>query len=76
MPDNSLAKYLSKEYKGVIQSVQVYNGTSKEGSPYYAIDIVLCNGYKSRMFLKSAEQFAWTNAFDMIETQKQIDNNF
>lgn len=74
---DNMQKYLGKELKGAISSLQVVQGTAREsGKPYYAIDITFINGYQKRMFISNAEQFAWTNAFDQLETQVQINANF
>lgn len=75
--DNSLAKYMNKNLKDVICDLQVAQGTAKDsGNIYYCIEISFINGYKKRLFLKSDEQFAWSNAFDMLETNNVIDSNF
>lgn len=75
--DNLLQNYFNKELKDAIQSVQVVQGTAKDsGNIYYAIEITFINNYKKRLFLRSDEQFAWCNAFDMIESNQVIQNNF
>lgn len=72
--DNTLSNYLNKDLKGVISNLQVVQGTAKDsGNIYYAIEISFINGYKKRLYLRSDEQFAWTNAFDQLLTEKQID---
>lgn len=72
--DNTLSNYLNKDLKGVISNLQVVQGTAKDsGNIYYAIEISFINGYKKRLYLRSDEQFAWTNAFDQFLTEKQID---
>lgn len=75
--ENSLQKYLGKDMKGVIAGLEVVQGTAKDsGNTYYAIEISFINGYKKRLFLRSDEQFAWTNAFEQLLTQKQVDAEF
>lgn len=75
--DNTLSKYINKDLKGVIADLQVVQGTAKDsGNIYYAIEISFINGYKKRLFLRSDEQFAWTNAFDQLLTQKQVEAEF
>lgn len=75
--DNSLAKYMNKNLKNCIADIQVVQGTAKDsGNVYYAIEMSFINGYKKRLFLRSDEQFAWTNAFDQLDTQTQIVNEF
>ena len=74
--ENQLAKYLGRDLRGVIGGIEVVSGTSKEGKPYYCIEISLINSYKKRLFLRSDEQFAWTNAIDLYDTQKQVDTIF
>lgn len=77
MEQNQLAKFIGKDLKGSIGKVEVVQGTAKDsGNIYYAIEISFINGYKKRLFLRSDEQFAWCNAFDMLETQSQIDSAF
>lgn len=71
--ENTLQKYLGKELKDAIASVQIVQGTAKDsGNIYYAVKMTFINGYEKRLFLQSAEQFAWTNAFDLVETNKVI----
>lgn len=71
---NSLAQYLNMELKGIIASVEVFQGTAKEtGSPYYAIDLKFINGYSKRLFLKQDEQFAWVNAIEQLQVSNQMD---
>lgn len=74
--ENRLSNYLNRELKDSIGSMRVIQGTSKEGKPYYAIEIRFINQYSKRLFLKSDEEFAWTNAFDQLETQVQVNANF
>lgn len=75
--DNALVRYLGKELKGAISSLKVVQGTARDsGNTYYAIELAFINGYTKRIFLRSDEQFAWTNAFEQLETQKQVDANF
>lgn len=74
--DNPLQKYMGKELKDVIASLTTVQGTSKDGAIYYCVEIAFINGYKKRVFLKSDEAFAWCNAFDLLETNKQVIDNF
>lgn len=75
--ESTLAKYLGKELKGSVGSIQVVQGTAKDsGNIYYAIDVTLTNGYKYRKFLRGSEEFAWSNAFDQLDMQKQVDAAF
>lgn len=77
MDNNTLAKYLGKDLKKIINDLQVVQGTAKDsGNIYYAIEITFINGYKKRLFLRADEQFAWVNAFDMLDAQATIDKNF
>lgn len=72
-----LQKYLNRDLKSAIANLQVVQGTAKDsGNVYYAIEITFINGYQHRLFLRGAEQFAWTSAFDLIQTQQQMDNAF
>lgn len=72
-----LQKYLNKDLKAAISKVEVIQGTAKDsGNVYYAVEITFINGYSQRIFLRGAEQFAWTSAFDLIQTQQQIDRAF
>lgn len=75
--DNSLQKYIGRELKDAIQSMQVVQGQAKNsGYSYYAIDITFINGYKQRIFLRGAEAYAWTSAFDLITVNKQVESAF
>lgn len=74
---DNLAKYMNKELKGAIAHVGVVQGTAKDsGNIYYAVELEFINGYKKRLFLQQAEQFAWTNAFEQLETQVQVNASF
>ena len=75
--ENQLAKYLGKDLKGAIAKVEVVQGTAKDsGNLYYAVELTFINSYKKRLFLRSDEAFAWSNAFDQLETQSQINAAF
>ena len=75
--ENSLQKYLGRELKDSIQSMLVVQGQAKDsGTTYYAIELTFINGYKQRVFLRGAESFAWTAAFDLITVNKQVENAF
>lgn len=77
--DNTLAKYFNKEDYAtkVVKACRVVQGTARDsGNTYYALEIEFINGFTKRIFPNDAERFAVTNAFDMIDTQKTIDNNF
>lgn len=71
-----MEKYINRELKDSIESLQVRQGTSKEGTSYYYISLVLNNNFEKRIYAQSAEQFAFCNAFDLMDTQKQVDVNF
>lgn len=74
--DNTLSKYMGVELKAAIDSLSVVSGTARDsGNTYYAVEISFINGYKKRIFLKSDEAFAWTNAFELLKTQSIVDNN-
>ena len=78
MNDNSISKYLGRnDLIKALAKIEVVQGTAREsGNTYYAIELTFINGYKARIFLRGAESFAWCNAFDMIQTQQQIDSDF
>lgn len=72
-----LSKYLDRELIGAIRSMRVQQGKAKDsGNTYYYIELFFNNGYNKRLFLTSDEIFAWCNAFEMLETNKVIDNEF
>ena len=74
---DNLAKYMNKDLKGAIGRLSVVQGTAKDsGNIYYAVELEFINGYKKRLFLQSAEAFAWTNAFEQLETQVQVNASF
>lgn len=74
MEQNQLVKYLGQDYVKAIRSIQVKQGTTKEGSIYYYLSLLFINGYEYRMFLKSDQQFAVSNAFELLNTQKSVDS--
>lgn len=77
MDNTQMSKYLNKDLKKVLSSMEVVQGTAKDsGNLYYAIELTFINGYKKRLFLRSDEQFAWTNAFDMLEAQSLVEAAF
>ena len=65
-------KYINQEMKNVIQSVQFKKGKTKEGTEYTYLNLTLINGYNHRIFLRDAEQFAFFNAFDVLNVSKQM----
>lgn len=75
--ENSLQKYLGRELKESLQSIQVVQGQAKDsGNIYYAVELTFINGYKQRIFLRGAEAYAWTSAFELITVNKQVENAF
>lgn len=74
--ENKLAQYHNKDLRPAIQNMTVVQGTSKEGNVYFAVEITFINGYQKRIFLKSDEQFAWCNAFDMINANQTVEAQF
>lgn len=67
MPDGTMSKYLNKDLTAAIAMLRVSQGTAKEtGNLYYFVELEFINGFKKRIFLKSDEQFAWCNAFDVL----------
>lgn len=74
---DTLQKYMNKDLKDSIAKLEVVQGTAKDsGNIYYAIEISFINGYSKRIFLSGAEQFAWVNAFEQLETQIQVNKEF
>lgn len=74
---DQLSKYLDRDLRGAIRSMRVQQGKAKDsGNVYYYIELIFNNGYNKRLFLSSDETFAWCNAFEMLETNKVIDNEF
>lgn len=74
---DQLSKYLDRDLRGAIRSMRVQQGKAKDsGNVYYYIELIFNNGYNKRLFLSSDETFAWCNAFEMLETNKFIDNEF
>lgn len=71
MSDNPLAQYINREYKDVIKSLQVVQRTSKDGNPYFCIEMHLVNGFDKIFFTSREEVFAWSNAFDMLDSNIQ-----
>lgn len=74
---DQLSKYLDRDLRGAIRSMRVQQGKAKDsGNVYYYIELIFNNGYNKRLFLSSDETFAWCNAFEMLEINKVIDNEF
>lgn len=74
---DDFSRYMNRNLKDTIVKLEVIQGTAKDsGNVYYALEFTLINGYTKRLFLQNAEQFAFINAFQQLDTQKQIDNNF
>lgn len=75
--DNGLAAYMGRNLKDSISNLEVCQGTAKEsGNIYYYVQITFINGYSKRLYLQSSEAFAFTNAFEMIQTNSDLDSNF
>lgn len=75
--DNGLAAYMGRNLKDAISNVEVCQGTAKDsGNIYYYVQISFVNGFQKRLYLQSAEAFAFTNAFDMVKIKSDIDLNF
>ena len=75
--DNGLAVYMGRNFKDSISNLEVCQGTAKDsGNIYYYVQITFINGYTKRLYLQSSEAFAFTNAFDMLQTNNDIDSNF
>lgn len=71
--ENSLAPYVGQDVKNIIKKMEIVQRTSKDGNPYFAIEMTFCNGYTKLLFVNSQELFAWTNALEMLDTEKQIE---
>lgn len=73
--ENQLSKFMGRELKDAIASIQVVQGTAKDsGNLYYCIELHFINGFTKRIYLQSAEQFAWCNAFDLIKVNDLVNN--
>lgn len=69
-------KYMNKNYKDVIDNIQVKQGTAKDsGNTYYFLELHFINGYSARIFCLGDKQFAIQNALDLYESQ-QLDSAF
>lgn len=72
-----IEKFKDQELKDVVRSIRVYEGRAKDsGNVYYALDLHLTNGYTKRLFLNNEESFAWINALELLDTDKQIQGVF
>lgn len=65
--DNS--KYINKNIIKVLKSLDIKQGTSKEGSSYLYLDLVFNNGYAKRVFINNESMFAIRNAVDLMTAQ-------
>lgn len=72
-----LQQYLDQELKGAIRSVRVQQGKAKDsGNIYYYVQLIFINGYEKRIFLNNDESFAWINAFQQLESERQLTNEY
>ena len=70
---NQLNKYIGRDVKKIVKNVNIVSAVAKTGNPYTCVDIVLINGYTKRLFLKSEEEFCFTNAIELLDTQTIVD---
>ena len=77
--ENELSKYYGHDESAqkVVKACRVVQGTARDsGNTYFALELEFVNGYKKRIFPNDAERFAISNAFDLVEMQKQVDVAF
>lgn len=67
---DKLAQYTGKNYKNIIDKLEVTQRTSKDGNPYYAIILTMTNGFQKMIFIDAREQFGWISAFDSLDFEK------
>lgn len=58
-----------QDIKDAIKEVNFCEGTSKSGSKYYFIKLVLINGGEERIFLNNDSKFKWDNAVSLLENK-------
>lgn len=71
--ENKLNKYIGRDVKKIVKNIDIVSAVAKSGSPYTCVDITLINGYTKRLFLKSEEEFCFTNAIEMLDANTIID---
>lgn len=71
-----MEKYYNLDFKDAIRSIQVKQGTSKEGSPYTYIELSFINNYSKRIFMNDEMKFAIFNSIDtmMASGNKEAEN--
>lgn len=55
----------------MVVSTEIIKGTSKKGNEFYAIEIVLKNGYKMRLFPSYAESFILKSLYDKENNERR-----
>lgn len=66
MNENPLQQYIGKTYD-IVDSVEVKQGTSKDGAPYCYVELHFINGFTKRLYPNDAERFAIISAFEASE---------
>lgn len=68
---SNLSMYKGQELKNAIKTVQIKDGTTKEGNSYEYLEIEYINGFKTRSYFNSINEFGYLNAFETFSRQNQ-----
>lgn len=63
---SNLSTFKGQELKTAIKSVQIKDGTTKDGNSYEYLEIEYINGFKTRTYFNSMNEFGYLNAFQSI----------
>lgn len=68
---SNLSIYKNQELKNAIKSVTIKDGTTKDGNPYEYLEIEYINGFRTRTYFNSMNEFGYLNAFQTATNQNQ-----
>lgn len=68
---SNLSTYKNQELKNSIKTMQIKDGTTKDGNPYEYLEIEFINGFKTRTYFNSMNEFGYLNAFETASRQNQ-----
>lgn len=69
---SNLSAYKNQELKNAIKSFQIKDGTTKDGNPYEYLETEYVNGFKTRTYINSMNEFGYLNAFQQIQNNGNI----
>lgn len=66
---SNLSTYKNQELKNAIRTATIKDGTTKDGNPYEYLEIEYINGFKTRSYFNSMNEFGYLNAFQTMSNQ-------